>query len=46
MRKVLTIVPFAMSPDNLALRQQQLQGLQFGSDLQFEYRSVKAGPVN
>jgi Asp/Glu/hydantoin racemase len=35
-----------MSPDNLLLRQQQLQGLQFGPDLQFEYRSVKAGPVN
>ena len=46
MKKILTIVPFAMSPDNLALRQQQLQGLQFGPDLQFEYRSVKAGPVN
>ena len=46
MKKVLTIVPFAMSADNLALRQQQLQGLQFGPDLQFEYRSVKAGPVN
>ena len=46
MKKILTIVPFAMSPENLALRQQQLQGLQFGPDLQFEYRSVKAGPVN
>jgi Asp/Glu/hydantoin racemase len=46
MKKILTIVPFAMSPDNLALRQQQLQGLQFGPDLHFEYRSVKAGPVN
>ncbi len=46
MKKVLTIVPFAMSSENLALRQQQLQGLQFGPDLQFEYRSVKAGPVN
>ena len=46
MKKILTIVPFAMSPDNLALRQQQLQGLQFGPDLQFEYRAVKAGPVN
>ena len=31
MKKILTIVPFAMSPENLALRQQQLQGLQFGS---------------
>ena len=46
MKKILTIVPFAMSPDNLLLRQQQLQGLQFGPDLHFEYRSVKAGPVN
>ena len=46
MKKILTIVPFAMSSENLALRQQQLQGLQFGPDLQFEYRAVKAGPVN
>ncbi|MFZ2739284.1 MAG: aspartate/glutamate racemase family protein [Burkholderiaceae bacterium] len=46
MKKILTIVPFAMSPENLALRQQQLQGLEFGPNLQFEYRSVKAGPVN
>ena len=35
-----------MSHDNLQLRQQQLQGLQFGDALQFEYRAVKAGPVN
>jgi Asp/Glu/hydantoin racemase len=46
MKKILTIVPFAMSPENLALRQKQLQGLQFGPDLHFEYRAVKAGPVN
>lgn len=46
MRKILVVVPFAMSSDNLLLRQQQLQGLQFGSDLHFEYRPVKAGPVN
>jgi allantoin racemase len=46
MKKILTIVPFAMSPENLALRQQQLHGLQFGPDLHFEYRAVKAGPVN
>ncbi|MDB6000523.1 MAG: Hydrogenase expression protein HupH [Rhizobacter sp.] len=46
MKKILVIVPFAMSQDNLLLRQQQLQGLQFGSDLHFEYRSVKAGPAN
>ncbi|MCP5281390.1 MAG: hydrogenase expression protein HupH [Rhodoferax sp.] len=45
-RKVLVIVPFAMSADNLLLREQQLAGLQFGPDLVFEYRTVRAGPVN
>ena len=46
MKKILVIVPFAMSADNLLLRQQQLAGLQFGLGLVFEYRCVKAGPVN
>ncbi|RZJ02167.1 MAG: hydrogenase expression protein HupH [Rubrivivax sp.] len=46
MRRVLVIVPFAMSQDNLLLRQQQLSGLQFGEGIVFEYRAVKAGPVN
>ncbi len=46
MHKVLVIVPFAMSADNLLLRQQQLAGVQFGPDIAFEYRSVRAGPVN
>jgi len=45
-RKVLVIVPFAMSAENLLLREQQLAGLQFGPDLVFEYRTVRAGPVN
>ena len=46
MNKILVIVPFAMSADNLLLRQQQLAGLQFGPELVFDYRCVKAGPVN
>lgn len=46
MRKILVIVPFVMSQDNLLLRQQQLGGLSFGPDLVFEYRTVKAGPAN
>jgi allantoin racemase len=46
MKRVLVIVPFAMSADNLLLRQQQLSGLQLGADLEFVYRPVKAGPVN
>ena len=45
-RRVLVIVPFAMSDDNLRLREQQLAGLQFGADLRFEYRAVQAGPAN
>lgn len=45
-RRILVVVPFAMSDDNLRLRQEQLQGLQFGDDLRFEYRPVKAGPAN
>jgi allantoin racemase len=45
-KKVLVIVPFAMSQDNLLLRQQQLQGLQFGDGIRFEYRAVRAGPLN
>ncbi|MEY4265862.1 MAG: hypothetical protein RIS90_397 [Pseudomonadota bacterium] len=46
MKKILVIVPFAMSADNLLLRRQQLAGLQFGPELVFDYRCVKAGPVN
>jgi Asp/Glu/hydantoin racemase len=46
MKKVLVVVPFAMSADNLLLREQQMAGLQFGSELTFEYRAVKAGPAN
>jgi Asp/Glu/hydantoin racemase len=46
MKKILVIVPFAMSADNLLLRQQQLAGLQFGPELVFDYRCVMAGPVN
>lgn len=46
MQKILVIVPFVMSQDNLMLRQQQLAGLAFGPELAFEFRTVKAGPVN
>ncbi len=45
-RRVLVVVPFAMSADNLALRQEQLQGIDLSPQLQFEFRPVKAGPVN
>ena len=46
MKRILVIVPFAMSAENLFLRQQQLAGLSFGPDLEFVYRPVKAGPAN
>ena len=46
MRRVLVIVPFAMSPEHLALRREQLQGIELSPELQFEFRPVKAGPVN
>lgn len=46
MKRILVIVPFAMSEQNLRLREQQLQGLQFGAALRFEYRAVQAGPAN
>jgi Asp/Glu/hydantoin racemase len=45
-RRVLVVVPFAMSAENLALRQEQLQGIDLSPHLQFEFRPVKAGPVN
>ena len=46
MRRVLVIVPFAMAPEHLALRREQLQGIELSAQLQFEFRPVKAGPVN
>jgi Asp/Glu/hydantoin racemase len=46
MRRVLVIVPFAMAPEHLALRREQLQGIELSPELQFEFRPVKAGPVN
>jgi Asp/Glu/hydantoin racemase len=45
-RRILVIVPFAMSHENLLLRQSQLRGLSFGPGVEFDYRPVKAGPVN
>jgi Asp/Glu/hydantoin racemase len=45
-KRVLVVVPFAMSSDNLLLRQAQLQGLSFGDGIRFEYRAVRAGPMN
>ena len=45
-KRVLVIVPFPMSADNLLLRQAQTQGMAFGPGVEFVFRPVKAGPVN
>jgi Asp/Glu/hydantoin racemase len=45
-QRVLVVVPFAMSAENLALRQEQLEGIALSPQLQFEFRPVKAGPLN
>ena len=45
-KRVLVVVPFAMSLENLALRQAQLQGIALSPELEFVFRPVKAGPVN
>jgi len=44
--KILVVVPFQMSPENLELRKSQLLTLKLDASVQFEYRSVKMGPVN
>ncbi len=46
MQRVLVVVPFPMSEANLALREAQVQAARFGPDIAFEFRPVKAGPVN
>ncbi len=46
MHRVLVVVPFPMSEENLALRQSQLKAVQLGPDIAFEFRPVKAGPAN
>ena len=45
-QRVLVVVPFAMSAQSLALRQEQLEGIALSPQLQFEFRPVKAGPLN
>ena len=44
MKRLLVIVPFAMSDENLQLRQQQSARLQLGHDLHFDYRAAEEKP--
>ena len=44
MPKVLVIVPFALDKEGIANRRAQLQHVQLGPDITFDYRGVRAGP--
>ena len=46
MKKVLVIVPFPMSEENLALRREQLKAVSISDSISFIYRPVKAAPRN
>lgn len=45
MAKVLVLVPFAFDEKGIANRQSQLDSVQLGPDIDFDYRPVKAGPA-
>lgn len=46
MKRVLVIVPFPMSDENRDLRRQQVEAVELGPDIRFEFRSTRAAPRN
>ena len=46
MKRVLVIVPFPMSDENLAQRRDQLRAVDLGPDIAFDFRPVRAAPKN
>lgn len=46
MKRVLVIVPFPMSAENLAQRREQLSAVTLGPDISFEFEPVKVAPRN
>jgi Asp/Glu/hydantoin racemase len=46
LKKVLVIVPFPMSEENLSLRREQLRAIHVSESLSFTFRPVKAAPRN
>lgn len=46
MKKVLVIVPFPMSEANRNQRREQVQAVELGPDISFDFRSVRAAPRN
>ena len=45
MARVLVIVPFAFGEGGLANREAQMQGVELGPGIEFDFRGVKAGPA-
>ncbi|MFN8187720.1 MAG: aspartate/glutamate racemase family protein [Gaiellales bacterium] len=45
MKKALVIVPFAFGEEGLANREAQMQDVELGPEIRFEFRGVKAGPA-
>ena len=46
MKKILVIVPFPMSKENLLSRQAQLKSVDISEGFKFVFRPVKAAPLN
>ncbi|MGQ0650655.1 MAG: aspartate/glutamate racemase family protein [Betaproteobacteria bacterium] len=46
MHKVLVVVPFPVSEEQLALRRAQMEAVRLGPDIEFDFRPVKAAPSN
>ncbi|MGI9422106.1 MAG: aspartate/glutamate racemase family protein [Hyphomicrobiaceae bacterium] len=46
MKNVLVIVPFPMSDDNRAMRRAQLDAVELGPDITFDFESVRVAPRN
>jgi len=44
-KKALVIVPFAFGEEGLANREAQMQDVELGPEIRFEFRGVKAGPA-
>ena len=46
MKRVLVIVPFPMNERNLAQRRAQVDAVELGPGIEFDFRPVKAAPRN